>query len=86
MSSNYDFYDRLNYLGGNLGLSPNIEEYVDLEVFFLECSLSLDNDIRTSLTILNWLYRYAHILSPSKIRRLITKEGFNYSKNGLFIL
>lgn len=86
MSSNYDFFDRLNYLGGNLGLSPKVEEYVDLEVFFLECSMNLNRDVRTSLTILNWLCRYGQLLSPSKIRRIIAKEKFNYCKQGLFVL
>lgn len=86
MSSVHNFFDRLNYLGGNLGLSPKIEEYVDLELFFLECTLNFSRDTRTRMTILNWLCRYAQILSPSKIRRLIIKEGLKYCEKGLYVL
>jgi hypothetical protein len=83
MQSDKQFYDKLNYLGGNLSLTPKLDYYVDLEVFFLECTQYLNRDTRTSLTILNWLYRYTTILSPSKIRRLIKNNKIEYNKFGL---
>jgi hypothetical protein len=85
MSSTSKFVEKLNYLGGNLGLSLKVDHFVDLEVFFLECTTSLGADSRLNQTILHWLYRYARILSPSKIRRLI-KGQFHFSSNGLFVL
>lgn len=65
------FLKKLNYLGSTLGLSPEMDSYVDLEEFFLEASLYLNADSRVKQAILNWLYRYSSILSPSKIRRML---------------
>jgi hypothetical protein len=73
-----NFIQKLNYLGGNLGLSPSIKEYVDLEVFFIECTLFFDTDDRVKQTILNWLFRYGSLLSPSKIRRLLKSTDYNH--------
>ena len=65
------FIQKLNYLGARLGLSPKINTYVDLEEFFLEASLYLNEDSRIRQAILNWLHRYGSLLSPSKIRRML---------------
>ena len=65
------FIKKLNYLGATLGLSPEIDSYVDLEEFFLESSLYINTDSRVKQAILNWIYRYSCILSPSKIRRML---------------
>jgi hypothetical protein len=84
-----DFILKLNYLGGNLGISPKIENFIDLELFFLECSVHLNQDDRTKQTILNWMFRNGALLSPSKIRRLMKKVSYNQdnvSTLGSFLL
>ncbi len=68
-----NFINTLNYLGGKLGLSPKSERFVDLEIFFLQCSLNFNKDERIKQTILNWLFEYGMLLSPSKIRRVMNE-------------
>jgi len=64
------FIQKFNYLGAALGISPRMKNFVDLEEFFLEATLHIENDNRMKQAILNWCARYATLLSPSKIRRL----------------
>lgn len=72
-----NFLSKLNYLGGNLGLSIKIEEFVDLECVFLESTLYIEKDDRIKQTVINWLYRYGSLLSPSKIRRLTKSHDYD---------
>ncbi len=62
------------YLGMALGgfQSPPVEDYVDLEEFFLSGTYNLSSS-RVAEGFLSWLVSYGHLLSPSKVRRLILK-------------
>lgn len=48
-------------------------DHTDLERFFLAATYCLDNS-RLSEGFLCWLKEFAHLLSPSKVRRLITNH------------
>lgn len=80
------FLETFAYLGGKIALeeqgSSFDKSFVDIEDFFLESSLYLDNDKRIKNGILNWYFMFAPLLSPSKLRRKI-KEKKLYSNNRL---
>lgn len=80
-----NFIKKFNYLGAALGISTQVEDYVDLEEFFLEATLYFESDSRIKQAILNWCARYAILLSPSKIRRLITKVEHNGESLNLIV-
>ena len=76
-----EFQSEAQYFGIAIdsgGLKP-IEGYVDLEVFFLKATYNLTSS-RILEGFLCWLIRYGHLLSPSKIRRLI-KLGVPYDSS-----
>lgn len=50
--------------------------FVDIEIFFLASTYCL-NSSRTAEGFLCWLLKFGHLLSPSKIRRLI-QAGYFY--------
>ena len=85
MSSFEEYFQKLNYLGGNLQLSSKVKTFVDLELFFLESTLYLEKDNRIKQTILNWLVLFSPILSPSKIRRLSKSKPFNQKNLDLLV-
>ncbi|MFN8943091.1 MAG: hypothetical protein ACK5WZ_00540 [Pseudobdellovibrionaceae bacterium] len=78
------FHQRANYLGiaiqSELLNSPgeNLHSsFVDLELFFLSATFHLKNS-RITEGLLCWLKEFGHLLSPAKIRRLISSgEKYN---------
>ena len=58
-----------------LPLDPN-QSFVDIEIFFLSSTYCL-NTSRMTEGFLCWLLEFGHLLSPSKIRRLI-RAGYVY--------
>ena len=84
--SNFDyFYQRLVYLGGNLGISKPLKQYIDLEEFIVDASLFIGHDSRTREAFLNWLYLFAPYFSPSKMRRVLKKKASDPKPFGEFI-
>ena len=75
-----EFLSQCKYFGIALGGGSNSKPLVhtDLERFFLAATYSLDNS-RLSEGFLCWLKQFAHLLSPSKVRRLI-KNHVPYDK------
>lgn len=70
--SSLEFQQELAYLGVAIhvkDLQP-INHFVDLEKFFLSATYNLSSS-RIAEGFLCWLIRYGHLLSPSKVRRLI---------------
>ena len=68
------FLAEASYLGIALDgfQGPLVEDYVDLEEFFLSGTYNLSSS-RVAEGFLSWLVSYGHLLSPSKVRRLILK-------------
>ncbi len=69
-----NFLSEAFYFGVSIN-SPIEKEifYTDLERFFLSSTYNLI-DSRVTEGVLCWLKRYGHLLSPSKIRRLIASK------------
>lgn len=66
-----DFLSEAFYFGISLNTSiPRKQVYTDLESFVLKATYSLSSS-RITEGILCWLKAYGHLLSPSKVRRLI---------------
>ncbi|HEY8270845.1 MAG TPA: hypothetical protein VIG33_08130, partial [Pseudobdellovibrionaceae bacterium] len=64
--------------------NPNLI-YMDIELFFLSATLHLKTS-RIAEGFLCWLLKFGHLLSPSKIRRLILSgQGFDPAVLGGFI-
>jgi len=86
--SEKDFLSSAKYLGIAIDTEAiiDIEHYVNIESFFLAATYRL-NSSRVAEGFLCWLLRYGHLLSPSKIRRLIQSgQHYNRSVLGGFIL
>jgi len=68
------FVDQLIYFGGNLSGSPDVVEkrYQDLEEFVVSATLHMSDDVRVTHCFLTWLSFYGSLLSPSKMRRLLS--------------
>jgi hypothetical protein len=73
-----DFINEAIYFGIALQIEPlpKVIKYHDPEVFFLSATQNLKSS-RLIEGFLCWLLRYGYLLSPSKIRRLIT-SGNSY--------
>ena len=77
------FAYKLNRLGGKNTFKPSIANevvvtpFIDLEIFILEGSLALKNmDSRLYMTFVHWLKEFGHLISPSKLQKLIkTKKN-----------
>lgn len=72
------FAYKLNQLGGKNTFKPSIAKevvttpFIDLEIFILEGSLVLKNmDSRLYMTFAYWLKEFGHLISPSKLQKLI---------------
>jgi hypothetical protein len=79
------FFSQLSYFGANLSggdLTQVSSSYQDLELFFLQATLEVSRDVRTTQAILNWTERYGVLLCPSKLRRLL-KDGVEYNTENL---
>lgn len=79
------FLSEAFYLG--ISLNSNLKKefkYVDLEKFFLKATYNLTSS-RVTEGFLCWLKNYGHLLSPSKVRRLISSgEDYNSAVLGVF--
>lgn len=77
-SQQNDFLTKINYLGAAIGshVEGCASEYVDLEVFFVE-ALNYSHTSRSMEAFLCWCVEYGHLLSPSKVRRLIRQTKVN---------
>lgn len=83
---NNDFLSEAFYFGVSLN-SPlsQKKEYHDLEKFFLRATYNLSNS-RITEGLICWLQAYGHLLSPSKIRRLIlANEEHHKAVLGTFV-
>jgi len=78
-----NFPSLANYFGIAISFSDSktVTEYADIERFFLQCTMNFNNS-RTAEGILCWIDEYGHLISPSKIRKLI-KDGIPYDKTVL---
>lgn len=72
------FAYKLNQLGGKNTFKQSISKevvtipFIDLEIFILEGSLVLkDMDSRLYMTFAYWLKEFGHLISPSKLQKLI---------------
>lgn len=65
-----DFLSAANYLGISISSAGIVQDYVDLERFFLTATRNLRSS-RIAEGFLCWVLQYGHLLSPSKVRRLI---------------
>lgn len=72
------FAYKLNQLGGKNTFKQSILKevvttpFIDLEIFILEGSLVLkDMDSRLYMTFAYWLKEFGHLISPSKLQKLI---------------
>lgn len=72
------FAYKLNQLGGKNTFKQSIAKevittpFIDLEIFILEGSLVLkDMDSRLYMTFAYWLKEFGHLISPSKLQKLI---------------
>lgn len=72
------FLSQAVYFGLSFNAPLQKKNYQDLEKFFLKATRNLSNS-RTAEGLICWLKAYGHLLSPSKIRRLI-KAGEDYDK------
>lgn len=71
LKNNFDGSRYFNYMGMLLGNgTAKTTDYVDIEVFFLWLTTQFGNS-RTAEGALCWIRKYGHLLSPSKIRRLV---------------
>lgn len=79
-SPSNNFSSLANYFGIAISFSDSkpITGYADIETFFLQCTMNFNNS-RTAEGILCWIDEYGHLISPSKIRKLI-KNGVSYDK------
>ncbi|PWU18340.1 MAG: hypothetical protein C5B49_07290 [Bdellovibrio sp.] len=75
-----NFSSLANYFGIAIAFSDSkpVTGYADIERFFLRCTMNFNNS-RTAEGILCWIDEYGHLLSPSKIRKLI-RDGVPYDK------
>lgn len=75
----FNFGSKLSSLGGRVGYEKTYSnQFIDLEKFFLESTLYVFEDERLAICIENWVHAFGFLLSPSKIKKLITKENINY--------
>jgi hypothetical protein len=66
-------------------IAPHKLIYVDLEIYFLTATYNLSNS-RIAEGFICWLIRYGHLLSPSKVRRLIQQGAyFDSAVLGVFL-
>ncbi len=79
------FAYKLNQLGGkNTFKQSAVKEvvttpFIDLEIFILEGSLVLKNmDSRLYMTFAYWLKEFGHLISPSKLQKLIKTKKIPY--------
>lgn len=88
MASPNEFVMKLCYFGGNLtsGAGDVGRVYMDVEEFFLEATLHMGQDPRTTQCFLTWLVKYGIVLSPSKVRRLLKERPtVDHSVLGAFL-
>jgi len=80
-----DFLSKAFYFGISLNTTvPKKQVYTDLEIFVLKATYSLSSS-RITEGVLCWLKAYGHLLSPSKIRRLIlASENYDSAVFGVF--
>lgn len=73
LQSDNHFLGLINYLGAAIGSADESykSKYVDLELFFLDALAHKDKSSRIMETFLCWCLEYGHLLSPSKIRRML---------------
>lgn len=75
----YLFGSKLSYLGGRVGYEKyNKNEYIDLEEFFLEATRFVFFDERLAICIENWIYAFGFLVSPSKLKKIIETNQFDY--------
>ncbi len=74
-----EFGSKLTSLGGRLGFdsSPS-DQYLDLEEFFLDATRFVFADERLARCIENWVRTYGFVIGPSKLKRIIEKENYQY--------
>ncbi len=90
--SDAEFKQMANYFGIAIQASSSVIEqnnpnltFSDIEIFFLSATLQLKTS-RMAEGFLCWLLEFGHLLSPSKIRRLIlSNQNFNPAVLGGFI-
>lgn len=72
------FLSQMAYFGIKIA-APNLKkkQYNDIERYFLSATLNM-NSSRVAEGFLCWILEYGHLLSPSKIRRLIA-AGVEYN-------
>lgn len=85
-SPDNEFIPEAAYFGLSLNApAPTKKEYRDIEKFFLKATYNLSNS-RITEGFFCWLKVYGHLLSPSKIRRLISiGKDYNEAVFGAFI-
>ncbi len=76
-----EFAAKLSYLGGRITskVSFNPHKYCDLEDFLLEGTLYAVKDERLFNCFEHWVRRFSQYLSPSKMRKFLETEGFQYN-------
>ena len=84
-----DFGSRLSSLGGRLSFERYpVNQYIDIEEFFLDATRFVFVDERLARCIENWVRTYGFLIGPSKLKRLIEKEHYPYDPAvlGVFLL
>lgn len=87
-TTNEDFLATSFYFGIAIGPRPSNREkkFLNLEKYFLSATLNLTSS-RIAEGFLCWLLRYGHLLSPAKIRRLLSgDEPYDPAVLGGFIV
>ncbi len=73
------FGSKLSSLGGRVSYDKVFSDrYIDIEQFFLDATKFVFAGPRLAICIENWIHAFGFIISPSKVKRLIEKEGYLY--------
>jgi len=79
------FAYKLNRLGGKNTYKQSIEKdvsltpFIDLEIFILEATnVFFHFDLRLYMTLAYWLKEFGHLISPSKLQKLIKTQKMLY--------
>ncbi len=84
------FAYKLNRLGGkntykqSLVNEASLTPFIDIEIFILEASnVFCHFDSRLYMTFAYWLKEFGHLVSPSKLQRIIKTQMMSYDPQAL---
>ena len=73
-----EFGSKLRCLGGRISYPERyLNQFIDIEEFFLEATQFVYQSNRLAECIENWIYTFGFIISPAKVKSLI-KQGYEY--------